>query len=134
MPALPSHIVDLVLDLPIPAEVNGRRNGVANDPIWDAAYRPCKDAYPGDEVPVSVVRKLDAWDGSRVYPGTRRHLWLHTPAGRAAAVLQRRRLVPVAVGPRARERGAGHAAPPRGDPADGCWILRATWSTRRSSQ
>jgi enterochelin esterase-like enzyme len=83
MPTPPAHIVELGLDQPIPAEVNGRRNGVANDPAWDAAYHPCPEAYPGDDVPAGAVRKLENWAASRVYPGTRRHLWLYAPAGLA---------------------------------------------------
>jgi len=85
MPILPAHIAELGLDKPIPAEVNGRRNGVVNDPTWDAAYHPCAEAYPGADVPAGVVRKLEDWSGSRIYPGTRRHLWLYAPAGLATA-------------------------------------------------
>jgi enterochelin esterase-like enzyme len=81
MPTRPDHLTDLGLDQPIPAEVNGRRNGVSNDPAWDAAYQPCPEACPGDDVPAGTVRKLEHWDDSRVYPGTRRHLWLYAPAG-----------------------------------------------------
>jgi enterochelin esterase-like enzyme len=81
MPTPPAHIAELGLDKPIPAEVDGRRNGVVNDPAWDAAYHPCPEAYPGDEVPAGTVRKLEHWADSRVYPGTRRHLWIYAPAG-----------------------------------------------------
>lgn len=86
MPTPPDHIAELGLDKPMPAEVNGRRNGVANDPAWDAAYHPCPEAYPADDVPVGTVRKVEDWDGSRVYPGTRRHLWIYAPAGLHDAV------------------------------------------------
>ena len=34
----------LGLETTIPAEINGRKNGVNNDPAWDAAYTPCPEA------------------------------------------------------------------------------------------
>jgi len=87
MPTPPAHIVELGLDKPIPAEVNGRSNGVANDASWDAAYHPCPEAHPADDVPAGTVRKLEDWTQSRIYPGTRRHLWIYAPADfREAAV------------------------------------------------
>jgi len=72
-------IGQLQLDRPIPAEVNGRRNGVQNDPAWDAAYHPCPEAFPADEVPRGNVIKLEDWADSRIYPGTRRALWIYVP-------------------------------------------------------
>jgi enterochelin esterase family protein len=77
----PRDLVEsLQLDRPIPAEVNGRRNGVTNDPAWDAAYHPCPEAYPADDVPRGRVAKLEGWQGSAVYPGTRRDLWIYAPS------------------------------------------------------
>lgn len=76
----PRELADLLqLDAPIAAEVNGRRNGVANDPAWDAAYHPCPEAWPAEGVTPGTVRKLEDWQGSAVYPGTRRNLWIYTP-------------------------------------------------------
>lgn len=78
----PSDLVTLLeLDRPIPAVVNGRRNGVDNDPAWDAAYHPCPEAFPAQDVPRGEVRKLADWRDSSVYPGTRRDLWIYVPPG-----------------------------------------------------
>jgi enterochelin esterase-like enzyme len=87
MPTPSALITDLGLERPIPAEVNGRRNGVTNDPAWDAAYHPCAEAFPGPDVPPGVVRKLEDWQDSRIYPGTRRTVWIHAPAGLARGVV-----------------------------------------------
>ena len=51
MPIDPDTISQLGLDKTIDASVNGRLNGVQNKPEWDAAYHPCGEAYPSDEVP-----------------------------------------------------------------------------------
>lgn len=89
MPTPPAHIVELGLDQPLPAEVNGRRNGVTNDPAWDAAYHPCPEAHPADDVPAGTVCKLEDWAESRIYPGTRRHLWIYAPVGIGGAAAAR---------------------------------------------
>lgn len=81
MPTPSTLVTALGLDKPLPAEVNGRRNGVRSDPAWDAAYHPCPEAFPDDAVPTGTVRKLEDWADSRVYPGTRRQVWIHAPAG-----------------------------------------------------
>lgn len=76
----PHEVVELFqLDRPIQAEVNGRRNGVENDPAWDAAYHPCPEAFPPDDVIRGSVAKFEGWQESIVYPGTRRNLWIYTP-------------------------------------------------------
>lgn len=81
----PRHIIEsLELDQPIPAVVNGRSNGVQNDPAWDAAYHPCPEAHPSAEVPAGSVTKLEGWQESTVYPGTRRDLWIYAPPGTPA--------------------------------------------------
>jgi len=83
----PIDLVSLLgLDQPIPAVVNGRRNGVTNDSAWDAAYHPCAEAHHADSVKQGGVVKLEGWQESAVYPGTRRDLWIYTPplAGEAA--------------------------------------------------
>lgn len=70
----------LKLDEPIAAEVNGRTNGVRNDPVWDQAYHPCPEAFPGDSVPHGNVTKFPDWSETGVYKGTVRDLWVYTPA------------------------------------------------------
>lgn len=65
--------------------MNGRQNGADNDPAWDAAYHPCPEAYPASDLPQGTVTKLDNWEDSRIYPGTRRPIWVYTPADRLGA-------------------------------------------------
>lgn len=81
MPTPPELIEALGLSEPISAEVNGRRNGVDNDPGWDAAYHPCPEAYPASGVERGVVTKFADWESSRCFPGTRRDMWAYVPAG-----------------------------------------------------
>lgn len=69
----------LGLHLPLPEVVNGHRNGVSNNPAWDAAYHPCPEAFPAADVPQGSVHKLAQWDESRVYPGAPRTLWIYAP-------------------------------------------------------
>lgn len=74
----------LGLDKPQPVEVNGRSNMdiiKSLDHPGDAAYHPCPEAYPADDVPEGVVTKHAEWDRSAIYPGTRRDLFVYTPAG-----------------------------------------------------
>ncbi|MEZ5559740.1 MAG: alpha/beta hydrolase-fold protein [Pseudomonadales bacterium] len=84
MPTPRETIELLQLDRPIPEQVNGRRNGVDNDPSWDAAYHPCPEAFPADNVNRGMVTKLENWAASAVYPGTRRDLWIYAPPGVSA--------------------------------------------------
>jgi len=79
LPTPTELIEELRLDRPIAAEVNGRRNGVANDPAWDAAYHPCPEAFPADEASRGTVAKLEGWRDSRIYEGTRRDVWIYAP-------------------------------------------------------
>jgi len=81
MPFPANLVTELGLDAPIAAEVNGRRNGVHNDPAWDAAYHPCPEAFPDEGTPTGVVRKFSDWDATAQYPGTRRDLWIYSPPG-----------------------------------------------------
>ncbi len=80
MPFDPDLLVSLGLNQTIPTEVNGRRNGVNNDPTWDAGYTPCSEAFPDDSVPAGEVTKLEDWNESEIYPGTTRNIWLYRPA------------------------------------------------------
>jgi enterochelin esterase family protein len=74
----------LGLHLPLPEVVNGHRNGVNNDPAWDAAYHPCSEAFPAPGIPLGTVQKIEDWSETRVYPGTRRTLWIYVPPDGAA--------------------------------------------------
>lgn len=89
MPLDPDSLVRLGLTAVVPAEVNGRTNGVSNDPAWDAAYHPCPEAFAGSDVQAGSVRKFEQWGQSRCYPGTIRDLWLYqTPECNGAATPQ----------------------------------------------
>lgn len=81
LPTPLTTLTDFGLDQPIAAEVNGRSNGVANDPAWDAAYHPCTEAFPDAAIPRGTVRKLADWQGSAIYPGSTRDIWIYTPPG-----------------------------------------------------
>ena len=65
-------------------EMNGR--GAAdfrlslNHP-GDGCYHPCPEASPAEDTPVGEVAVHRGWDGSRLYTGTRRDLFVYTPAG-----------------------------------------------------
>lgn len=78
MPTEMNEIEALGLDEPIPAEVNGNRNGVVQDDAWDAAYHPCTEATMDVETSGEVVSYKD-WRESAVYPGTARDLWVYIP-------------------------------------------------------
>ena len=80
MPMNSATLVQLGLDQIVPAEVNGRHNGVVNDPAWDAAYHPCAEAFPTADVMAGLVQKAPAYQSS-VYPGTTRDLWLYQTSG-----------------------------------------------------
>lgn len=79
MPIDANNIVNLGLDQIIPAEINGRRNGVNNDPAWDKAYHPCAEAYPDPDAKIGSVVKLTDWSATSIYPGTTRNIWVYTP-------------------------------------------------------
>jgi enterochelin esterase-like enzyme len=65
-------------------EMNGR--GAAdfrlslNHP-GDGCYHPSPEASPAEDVPVGEVAVHRGWDGSRLYEGTRRDVFVYTPAG-----------------------------------------------------
>ncbi len=79
MPTPRTAFDDLKLDAPIPEEVNGRRNGVNNDPAWETAYHPCPEAFSGDDVPQGRVVRFEDWESKTGYPGTRRDLRVYVP-------------------------------------------------------
>ena len=74
----------LGLDLSPPTEVNGRSNMdimASLDHPGDGPYHPCPEAYPADDVPEGALTRHADWQDSEVYPGTRRNLYVYTPAG-----------------------------------------------------
>lgn len=80
MPIDAESIRFLGLDQIIAAEVNGKQNGVFNQPEWEADYHPCPEATLDADMREGPVTKLSEWDRSEVYPGTRRDIWIyHTP-------------------------------------------------------
>jgi enterochelin esterase-like enzyme len=68
--------------------VNGRANreiqGALATP-GDRQYHPNPEAFPAPGAPRGKVASHRAWTGSRIFPGTRRDLWIWTPAGFDAA-------------------------------------------------
>ena len=64
--------------------VNGRANAeIANalDTTGDAHYHPCPEARKRPGVTDGTVRSIRGYTASSVYPGTRRDIWIYTPAG-----------------------------------------------------
>jgi enterochelin esterase family protein len=74
----------LGLDRQPPLEMNGRGSAdfmVSLNHPGDGPYHPCPEAFASEEVtPGEVVRYRD-WDETRIYPGTRRDVFVHTAAG-----------------------------------------------------
>jgi enterochelin esterase-like enzyme len=64
--------------------INGRLNLeilLSLDVPGDAAYHPCEQAYPADDVPRSEILKIKSWCDSRIFPDTARDIWISIPAG-----------------------------------------------------
>ena len=80
MPISPETISRLGLDKTIAASVNGRENGVNNQSEWDAAYYPCAEAYPAEDVARGAVTRFEEWSETEIYAGTTRDLWVYLPA------------------------------------------------------
>jgi enterochelin esterase-like enzyme len=64
-------------------EVNGR--GAADfrlslDHPGDAPYHPCAEAFPGEDVVEGRLSIHRGWAESRVFPATRRDIFVHAPA------------------------------------------------------
>ena len=63
-------------------KVNGRSQLEILDALdtpGDAAYHPCPQAYAQPDTPAGKVTAFHDWQGSSVYPGTQRHIWLYVP-------------------------------------------------------
>ena len=69
----------LGLETTIPAEINGRKNGVNNDPAWDAAYTPCPEAGARPESERGYVLRFEDWSATSIFRGTRRLLHIYVP-------------------------------------------------------
>ena len=83
MPLSKKTHLALGLDQPPPAEVNGRSNLdilKSLDHIGDAPYHPCPEAHPAGDLAEGIVSKYADWDLSRIFPDTRRDLFVYTPA------------------------------------------------------
>ena len=64
-------------------EMNGRGAAdfrLALNHPGDGPYHPCAEAYPGEDVPTRAVSPHRGWAGSRIYGGTRRDVFVYTPA------------------------------------------------------
>ena len=74
---------ELGLDRQPGLEVNGRGGAdfrlSLNHP-GDAAYHPCPESWPADDVPVGEVTAHRGWNQSRLFAGTRRDVFVYTPA------------------------------------------------------
>ncbi|HVM99949.1 MAG TPA: alpha/beta hydrolase-fold protein [Caulobacteraceae bacterium] len=65
-------------------EVNGRSNREIQNQLatpGDRQYHPNPEAFPAESTPRGTVRSYRDWDGARVFAGTRRDMWIYTPAG-----------------------------------------------------
>jgi enterochelin esterase family protein len=85
----------LGLDRQPDLEVNGRGSAdfrLALNHPGDAPYHPCPEAFPADDVPAGETAAHRGWSASRIFPGTRRDLFVHIPAG-----LDRARPAPLVV-------------------------------------
>ena len=62
--------------------VNGRSNREVVKALAtpsDDQYSLCPEAYPDEQVPRGSVTSLSEWCDSRIYPKTRRDMWIYTP-------------------------------------------------------
>lgn len=75
----------LGLDRQPTLEVNGR--GAADfrlslDHPGDAPYHPCPEAFPAEDASVGETAAHRGWSQSRIFPGSRRDIFVHMPAVR----------------------------------------------------
>ncbi|HEY2048335.1 MAG TPA: alpha/beta hydrolase-fold protein [Caulobacteraceae bacterium] len=75
---------ELALDRQPELEMNGRGAAdfhVSLNHAGDAPYHPCSEAFSDETVPPGDVAVHRGWTGSRIFAGTRRDVFVHTPAG-----------------------------------------------------
>jgi enterochelin esterase-like enzyme len=68
--------------------INGRSNREIAKQLecdGDRQYHPNPEAFPAEGTARGAVRSYRAWDGARVYPGTKRDVWIYTPPNFDAA-------------------------------------------------
>ena len=67
----------LGLETTIPAIINGRQNGVNNDPAWETGYGPCPESATPEQA--GEVLRFENWRETGIYPGTSRLLHIYIP-------------------------------------------------------
>ena len=75
---------ELALDCQPELEVNGRGAAdfrVALNHPGDAPYHPSPEALADEAIPPGRLAVYRDWDASRIFPGTRRDVFVHTPSG-----------------------------------------------------
>ena len=80
MPMNTKTYVNLGLDQPFPAEINGRSNKEildAQSVPGDAPYNPCPEAYPRAETTAGEVTSFAGWTDTLIYAGTVRDMWVY---------------------------------------------------------
>ena len=68
----------------MPLEMNGRTQAdfiATLNPPSDMIYNPCAEAYPGPEISKGVISRHKDWTGSKVFPGTQRHVSVYMTPG-----------------------------------------------------
>ena len=84
MPMTIETYLSLGLDRQPPLEMNGRGSAdfrlSLNHP-GDAPYHPCPEAYADDSVPEGTTATTRGWSSPGRYPGARRDIHVHVPAG-----------------------------------------------------
>ena len=79
MPLDRDTFITLGLESMIPNKINGRQNGVKNDPAWDADYVPCVEAEPLPRAEQGEILKFKDWAESKIFPDTSRTLHVYLP-------------------------------------------------------
>ena len=79
MPLDRNTFFTLGLESMIPAEINGRQNGVKNDPVWDVDYEPCPEAEGISEADRGSVLRFEDWAQTDIFADTRRLLHIYVP-------------------------------------------------------
>jgi enterochelin esterase-like enzyme len=89
MPMEVDTFLALGLDKAPPIAVNGQDRSIfltSLAPPGDAPYHPCPEAWaaddtPGGEIPGGEITSLRDWNGSAVFPDTRRDVRVYAPPG-----------------------------------------------------